>query len=358
MAINMSPVKIWSVLLCALVSGCSLQQHTDRAERSWLSANSLSAELHSVSLATEASSSPEPANNNARNLFLVATGASTYLQGQIESRDINELSGIAPVLGLRDKYWAINDSGNRPQLFAVNGIGKHFGSVDIPVPNRDWEDLATFEIDGEKWVGIAETGDNLRRLAVSSIYFFKQPDIKDLPKRLALRYQLDFSYEDGPQNVESVSVSAREGKIYLISKDKTASIYTLSLPDFTNDSVSSTQVAGKAGQLAELRSTSDDAWWERTFAGSLLLTPTGLDFSTDDRVAVVSNYRHVYLFSRSGDESWAVALSRSPKILTSHRMEQSESVAFSADAREVIVSSEGVNAPLLTIRPSAAAAKL
>ena len=351
----MSPVKLWPVLLCASVSGCSLQHHTERAERLWLNARSVSAELHSVSLAPETESPSDAAGES----FLNAASASTFLVGQIESRDINELSGIAPVLGERDKYWAINDSGNKPQLFAMNGSGKHLGDIDIPVFNRDWEDLATFEFKGENWIAIGETGDNLRRQSVSSIYFFKQPDIKDLPKQLKLAYQLDFSYEDGPKNVESLSVSARERKIYLISKDDATNIYTLSLPGIVSgDQTSSTQVARKTGVLAELKSTDDDAWWERTFAGSLLLTPTSLDFSADDRMAVVANYRHVYLFTRTGSEPWSVALARTPKILTSHRMEQSESVAFSADAREVILSSEGVNAPLLAIRPSAIAAKL
>jgi len=352
MAINMRPVKIWPVLLCALVSGCSLQHHTDRAERSWLNARSLSAELHSVSLTPEVSSSSDAA-------FLSASGASTYLLGQIESQAIDELSGIAPVIGERDKYWAINDSGNRPQLFAINGSGKNFGNIDIPVFNRDWEDLATFTFNGENWIAISETGDNVRIHSVSSIYFFRQPDVKDLPKRLKLAYQLDFSYEDGPRNVESMAVSVREKKIYLVSKDKTPNIYTLPLPAIADGELTrNVRVARNVGQLAELQSTDDDAWWERTFARSLLLTPTALDFSSGDRMAVVSNYRHVYLFSRLGDEPWALALSRAPMILTSHRMEQSESVAFSADEREVIVSSEGVNAPLLTIRPSVAAAGL
>ncbi len=355
----MRPVKIWPVLLCALVSGCSLQHHTDRAERSWLNAKLLSPELHSVSLTPEIASSADTVGE----AFLTTSGASTHLLGQIESRDIDELSGMAPVIGERDKYWAINDSGNKPQLFAINGSGKHFGKIDLPVLNRDWEDLATFDLNGENWIAISETGDNVRRHSVSSIYFFKQPDLKDLPKQLELAYQLDFSYEDGPRNVESMSVSVRERRIYLISKDKTPRIYTLPLPTITaGDQTGKARVtrnaARYAGQLAKLQATDDDAWWERTFAASLLLTPTGLDFSAGDRMAVVSNYRHVYLFSRSGDETWAAALTRAPKILTSHRMEQSESVAFSADGREVIVSSEGVNAPLLTIRPSVAAARL
>ena len=84
----MSPVKSWPVLLCAFfVCGCSLQQHTERAERSWLSANSSSAALHRVSLT--------PQDIPADDSFLTATGAATYLLGNIESADINELSGIA-----------------------------------------------------------------------------------------------------------------------------------------------------------------------------------------------------------------------------------------------------------------------
>lgn len=342
-------LKIWPALISILVCGCSLQHHTDRAERIWLNASSLNNALHSVSLDADVLPGDKA---NTKQSFFTASGASTHLRGKIQSPQIRELSGIAPVLGERDKYWAINDSGNRAQLFAVDGNGRHLGAIDLAINNRDWEDLSSYTYKGENWIALAETGDNLQRYPVSYIYIFKQPDINSLPTRLAPFQRIAFTYEDGPTNVESMAVSASEGRIYLIAKDGSEpGIYSLPLIASVQAGTSKL-IASRTGQLANLFPTSDDVWWERLFAARILFDATAADISADDRTAVVANYRHVYLFKRRGDETWADAFSRKPEILSSHRMQQSEAVAFSAQTDEVVVSSEGVEAPLLAVRPS------
>lgn len=336
------------LLLSALLAGCSLQHHTDRAERQWLSAKAAQSALHSVTLANASAF----ATTNTASSFFNASSASTYLNGQIQSPAITELSGMSPVLGEKNRYWAINDSGNRSQLFVLDARGRHLGETELPVFNRDWEDLASFVYNGENYLAVAETGDNLRRYPISSIFIFKQPDVNNLPKRLRLYHRIDFSYEDGPRNVESMSVSAAESKIYLIAKNRAeANVYTLPLA-LGQSSTQEVSIARRAGQLAQLQSSGSGAWWERWFAGRLLLTATALDISADDRLAVVANYRHVYLFRKNSGEQWHEAFARAPEIITTHRLAQSESVVFSVDATEVIVSSEGDRAPMLAIRPT------
>ena len=93
-------------------------------------------------------------------------------------------------------------------------------------------------------------------------------------------------------------MSVRERRIYLISKDKTPRIYTLPLPAITaGDQTGKARVARNAarysGQFAKLEATDADAWRERKFAASLLLTPTGLDFSAGDGMAVVLSLIHI-----------------------------------------------------------------
>jgi len=287
--------------------------------------------------------------------FLSAKGANTHLRGTIQSTEVRELSGMAPVVGASDKYWAINDSGNRPRLFALNGDGSEIASIDLPIRNRDWEDLSAYTFQGENWIAIADTGDNLEIQKVSSIYIFRQPDINNPPKQLTLFKQIDFTYPDQSRNVESMAVSPAESRIYLIAKDRSdQSIYTLPLdaapPSQTRSSQNTGRlVAKRVGQLAKLRPTVEDAWWERTFATRILLEATAADISADNRTAVVANYRHVYLFKRHEGESWGAAFARRPEVLTTHRMQQSESVAFSANGAEVIVSSEGVCAAELLL---------
>lgn len=323
--------------------GCSLQYQTDRAEYRWLQAKRVNLALHNVEL--DGGITNEPSET-----FAGSQSASTYLTGQIEAQAITELSGLAPVRGSKNLYWAINDSGNRPELFVMTNTGKHVATLDVPASNRDWEDLASFEIDGESWLVIGETGDNLRRYSTSSLLFFKQPDMTDLPRTLPVHHRVVFEYEDGAQNVESIAVSVKEQRILLVTKDAvSAKIYSLPL---SNAAPNNILKAVRVGQLAELRSTEEDKLWEKLLAKRFLLPPTAMDIDADDRFAVVANYRHAYLFRRQPGESWIQALSRKPQVLSTHRMQQSESIAFSADSGRVILSSEGRNAPVLTVLPA------
>ncbi len=346
--------NVWPLLIILLMSGCSLQQQSDRAERIWLKANSIHSVLHDVRLQPAVTALNDVSSGTS---FYSASGAATYLRGNIQSPQVRELSGLAAILGERDKYWAINDSGNQPQLFALDGNGAHLAAINLPLRNRDWEDLSSYAYNGENWVAVAETGDNVERHRVSTIYIFKQPDLNNLPSELELFKRIDFTYQDGRRNVESMAVSPNEGKIYLIAKDGAdPGIYTLPLVAGHHPIASEKLIATRVGQLAELYPTKDDVWWERLFAARILYEATAADISADNRTAVVANYRHVYLFKRRSAESWADAFSRKPEVLSSHRVQQSEAVVFSAGSEdgteEVIVSSEGVNAPLLAIQPS------
>ncbi len=323
--------------------GCSLQRQSDLAEHRWLQARRANLALHSVELQSEAK------KQHAKS-FADARAASTYLTGQIEAQEITELSGLASVRGSKNLYWAINDSGNRPELFLMSNTGMHVATLDVPAGNRDWEDLASFELNGEAWLVIGETGDNLRRHTTSSLLFFKQPDMSALPPSLPVHHRVVFEYDDGPQNVESIAVSVSERRILLVTKNALAAkIYALPLSLTTPKN---RVTAVRVGQLAELRSTVEDKWWEKLFAKRILLSPTAMDIAADDRLAVVANYRHAYLFRREHGESWIQALSREPQVLSTHRMQQSESIAFSAGSGKVVLSSEGRNAPVLTVLPT------
>lgn len=292
----------------------------------------------------------QSSENGTEDLSLVnARYASTQLSGHLNSSAITELSGLAPIIGREKSYWAINDSGNKPELFATTEQGQLITTIGLPVPNRDWEDLASFTSNGKNWVVVADTGDNLQRRGTSSLFFFQQPDLTKLPQSLKLHHRIDFNYEDGPRNVESMAVSAATKKIFLIAKESdSATVYTLPL---VLDNPVGFLTAKRVGGLHELFTTDDTKWWERNFAKRFLLAPTALDISADDRLAVVANYRHAYLFRRAEGESWESAFSRKPEVLLTHRMEQSESIAFSPDSERVIVSSEGLHAPVLVVSP-------
>jgi len=271
----------------------------------------------------------------------------TWQTGSLQVSALDELSGLAASRRNPGVYWAINDSGNQSRLFAIDRTGRHVASHVVPVRNRDWEDISVFEDNGDSWLLIADTGDNLRRRSYSILYIFKEPDIQMAGKPLPLHRKIVFAYDGGPENVESVSVSVSDRAIYFLGKGSgSAGLYTLPL-DVAPDAGLVT--ASKVASLDSLPWGEGASWWEQAFASRVLMAATSMDISADERLAIIGNYRYVYLFRRDPDQNWAQALTAKPQIITSHRLAQSESVAFSVAGDTVLVGSEGRHAPILLV---------
>ncbi len=79
----------------------------------------------------------------------------------VQDWSITESSGLAISRRHADCFWTHNDSGDGPRLFLVDAAGRTCGTltVDTAAP-VDWEDVCTFELDGESWLLIADVGDN------------------------------------------------------------------------------------------------------------------------------------------------------------------------------------------------------
>ena len=145
-----------------------------------------------------------------------------------------------------------------------------------------------------------------------------------------------------------MSVSAEDGAIYLVAKrGAKSSLYELPL---TTTSPSARLIAKRLGNTTGLGWAKGDSWLEQRFASHFLLGPTAMDISADNKLAVIANYRHLYLYRKPADQPWSIALRGKPEIISSHRMAQSESVAFSADGKYIVVGSEGLHAPMLMVR--------
>lgn len=341
--------------------GCT-QQLAQRSQNSWLKKNSAQP-LYKASLVEVAG----PLQGDV----------TTVLSGYLESSAIGELSGLAASYKNPGVFWAINDSGNRAELFAMDRTGRHIDTFRLPERNIDWEDMATFQHNGKSWIVIADTGDNMRRRNHSIMYVLEEPllgaprvtfakagdstDGKDagaqsatepsfaaaVSRELRVEAKIEFAYEDGPQNVESIAVSEEDSSIYLVAKrGAESSLYELPLMLETPDVQ---LVAKRLGKTSGLHWAPGDSWLEQRLGSRFLLGPTAMDISSDNQLAVIANYRHVYLYRKPAGQPWSVALRNKPQIISSHRMAQSESVAFSADGNYVIVGSEGLHAPVLLV---------
>ncbi len=166
----------------------------------------------------------------------------------LDSKMIDEMSGIAKSRRYNDTYWVHNDSGDSARIFAIHKNGK---LIQPHVPkyegiklegssNFDWEDIA---IEGDT-IYVSDCGDNLNFRKDLCVYMFKEPNpetttsVKDV-KKIRVAYPDKTDTSDWHYDCESLGVY--KGTLYFITKWRAgrskfpalgASIYCLKNPSF------------------------------------------------------------------------------------------------------------------------------
>ncbi|MEO5566484.1 MAG: hypothetical protein ABIR05_07490, partial [Luteimonas sp.] len=83
------------------------------------------------------------------------------ISGLMLDAQLDEISGLAASHRHADTLWMLNDGGNAAQVYAVGSRGGKLATLRIVgVDNTDWEDIAAFELDGQHYLLVADTGDN------------------------------------------------------------------------------------------------------------------------------------------------------------------------------------------------------
>jgi hypothetical protein len=264
----------------------------------------------------------------------------TDQKARIQSPSVKEASGLAVSPKDDDFLWTVNDSGGSAEIHLLNTDGADRGKVRITnAANIDWEDVASFTLDGKSYLLIADTGDNNAARKSCSVYILREPklpaDGKKLMGGVTADWRIDFRYEGGPRDCEGVAVDAVRGKIILVSKrTNPPEVYELPLRAPAKFGV---LVASRIAQSVDIG------------AGSFIPfanQPVGLDISQDRSLAGIVTYSGVFLFPRKPEESWAEAFSRKPAALAPHGIGQVESVAFTKDGKRIYVIAEGKNSPI------------
>jgi hypothetical protein len=254
-----------------------------------------------------------------------------------------EQSGIAVSRRTPNLLWTHNDSGGEPILFALNLDGTERGTVRLAgIENRDWEEVTTFELDGRAWVMAAEIGDNYAQHPQSMLHVLADPDPAKLdpaqPLVLPPDYTIHFSYEDGPRDCEAVAVDGKERAVYLLSKrDRPARLYRLPLAAAPAEHAAVARCVGTAWDFPQ-----PDGMQRLSPLPAIGLSgwPTAMNFLPDGSGVLVLTYGGVYLFSKTGRESWADALAHEPKLLPMFALPQAEAIAVTADGKSIYLCSE------------------
>ncbi len=266
--------------------------------------------------------------------------------GRLEDANIREASGLARSQRAANVLWTHNDNGADEWLHAIGPRGQRLGEFDLKKSkNVDWEDLASFTLDGKPYLLVADIGDNEARHETRTLYVVKEPEAKK-KDREKVDWRIDYRYPDGPRDAESVTVDIEAERVLVLSKrDIPPRLYALPLRPGPDSVVTATRLGPVTSlpppsrQDIEFAPKTKDWHWQ----------PVGMDISQDGLAAVILTYRAVYYYERAPGQDWFDALNAPPLRVGIGRFRNAEAIAFGDDKRTVVVTGESKHSPIIAI---------
>lgn len=285
--------------------------------------------------------------------FAPAPFGPAQVAGTIADLRLDEISGIATSRRADGRYWVHDDSGNVPFLYALDARGALLGQVRVDdVANVDWEDMASFALDGTPYLLVADSGDNTGTRGHYELVVIAEPKLP-LPvhAHAAPAWKIRFRFPDGAHDCEAVAVDVTTRTVILITKrTDQPQVYALPLrPRSDGEQV--------ATRIATITAIPKPTAAERTLklnAARYGHEPTGLDIDPSGHRAALLTYRNAYLFMRADGQDWAQAFAATPALLRLPLLPQAEAIGFDREGRSLFVTGEGLPVPLLRFDPATA----
>jgi len=284
-------------------------------------------------------------------VWWIGVGGGMVHTGDITDPELKEISGIAASHRHPDRYWVINDGGNRPRCYAISAEGSRQMTLRIAgVGNHDWEDIASFTFDGIPYLMIADVGDNGARRRHCTLYFVQEPEFPseagDGILSQPLSGTLPFVYADGPRDCEAAGVDVQSGSIYLVTKrDHPPVLYRLPLVIAQK---AERHVARRLTTLPHIPQPGKEeiavSNWMR-YSGQ----PTALDITADGQRAVVMTYRNICLYEKQPEKGWDEMLALPPRVISLPLIQQAEAACFDRSGENIILTSEKLPAPVIRV---------
>ena len=270
--------------------------------------------------------------------------------GLLADPELSELSGLAASRRHPGVYWAHNDGDNGERLVAIRRDGARAGSVTIEgVRNVDWEDIDSFELDGRRYLLVADTGDNGGIRKTLMLHVVEEPAALRDGLVVKPAWSIEFRWPDGARDCEAVAVDAAAGQVLLVSKKRVPpDLLAVPLRPPASDTPVVAQPVGLFGGIAQ--PTAKDLKQNPVY-GRYRSQVSGADLSPNGRVLALLNYHSVHLYVRRHGQTWGEALRQGkPDVLALPWLPQAEGIAFSGDGASLLVAGEQVPSPLFRFR--------
>lgn len=250
----------------------------------------------------------------------------------IRDSRITESSGLA---ASADRLWTINDGGSRLRVFELDRTCKVRKVVTGGIDPYDVEDLAR-AADGTLW--LADTGDNSLNRSTVALERIR-------PDGSATLFRL--TYPDGPHDAEALLLMP-SGELYIATKEPLASnIYTPEGPLSASAPTALRRVASIG-----LLPTGTPGGPVGT-AGQVVVT--GGAVAPDGRSVALRTYTDAYVWAVPSGDVAAALKSGDRQRIALPPTAQGEGIAFAADGRSLLTSTEKLPGPVQVIPLGAAA---
>lgn len=238
---------------------------------------------------------------------------------------LTEISGCAITRADPDTIWLHNDSGNAPQLFAVDLRTKKVRSVDVAGAELvDWEDMSPLPDGG---VIIGDIGDNER--SRTSVDLYRIADLTTSPLAAERR---SLTYDDGAHDAEALVVdpdrARTEPAVYVITKEASGSAGVYRADGAALHRVASVAISGEALIFPNLI--------------------TAADALPDGSGIIMRTYQYAYLFRKRPGQPFADAFTVKPIRIPLPFLPQAEALCMTPNGRTAITTTESRGAPTVT----------
>jgi len=256
--------------------------------------------------------------------------------GEVETVQLNEISGLAASREHEDVLWVHNDSGDSARFFALNKQGELLGTYNLQGASAtDWEDMTIGPgpVSGEDYLYLADIGDNGQSRASIRVYRTLEPEVSADQEpvniniadwdELPMQYPASTKYD-----AETLLIDPISGDLFVVTKDRggegVAHVFRNPAPHV--DSV-----------MVTLELVDDIAF-------SQLLT--GGDISPSGDAIILRSYTSGLYWERAeGTDLWD-AFSESPCSVPIESEPQGEALAFAAYGYGYMTVSEKLYQPI------------
>lgn len=257
---------------------------------------------------------------------------------------ITESSGVAAATLTPGVLFTHNDSGDGPRFFAVEASsGRTLATYTVAGAEAvDWEDMTSHG--GHLYLG--DIGNNNKSRATVVVYEVAEPvvvDGQDATLPLVATHRL--RYPVRAHDAEALVVEPATGRLVIITKEQVQGVP--SSPASVVYRASGTTDANGEEPLEAVGVLNTLPGAVTTPVGPGTLQPTGAAVTADGRRVVVRSYTSALEWQVTGGDL-AAAFAGVPEVVSLPATQQGEAVTYDGD--DLVVTTEGVNAPVHRLR--------